>query len=69
MQSVGYREAAAALRGELPRADLAATIAHNTWRYARRQRTWLRREAGVLTHAVSADGPDIAAVRALLDRA
>ncbi len=40
--AIGYAEAAAVLRGDLPEAELAATIAARTWRYARRQRAWFR---------------------------
>ncbi|MEX1177973.1 MAG: tRNA (adenosine(37)-N6)-dimethylallyltransferase MiaA [Nitriliruptor sp.] len=41
-QAIGYAEAFAVLDGEAPAEDLAATIAHRTWRYARRQRSWFR---------------------------
>ena len=40
--AIGYAEAAAVLRGELPAEDLAATVAARTRRYARRQRAWFR---------------------------
>jgi tRNA dimethylallyltransferase len=54
MQAVGYREACAVVRGLLPEAELAAAIRKSTWAYARRQRTWLRREINV--HTVPVDG-------------
>ena len=40
MQALGYRDAAAVLRGELPRAGFAAALTQAHWQYARRQRTW-----------------------------
>lgn len=44
MRAVGYREALAVLDGALAEAQLTAAIAAASWRYVRRQRTWLRRE-------------------------
>jgi tRNA dimethylallyltransferase len=41
MGAVGYREVAAHLAGEIPRAELALTIVRATRVFARRQRTWL----------------------------
>jgi tRNA dimethylallyltransferase len=41
-QAIGYAEAFAVLDGTVPEADLAATVARRTWRYARRQRAWFR---------------------------
>jgi tRNA dimethylallyltransferase len=66
MQAVGYREVVAALRGALPRAELYDRIARSTWAYARRQRTWLRREPGLQACRVWGPGPDVAAIHALL---
>ncbi len=45
MGSVGYREVAAHLRGEVDAADLKTAIVRSTRIFARRQRTWLGREA------------------------
>lgn len=42
MGSVGYREVAAHLRGEIARADLETAIVRSTRVYARRQRTFLK---------------------------
>lgn len=42
MKSVGYREVAAHLAGQIPRADLVTEIVRATRIFARRQRTWLR---------------------------
>ena len=47
MGAVGYREACAVVRGEAAAAGLAERIAAATWRYAKRQRTWFRKEPGV----------------------
>src|SRR5690606_1525053 len=44
MDSVGYREALACLRGEIATGDLAEVICRRTWQYVRRQRIWLRKE-------------------------
>jgi tRNA dimethylallyltransferase len=42
--AIGYAEAFAVLDGEADEADLASSIAVRTWRYARRQRSWFRRD-------------------------
>ena len=47
MIAVGYREACAVARGAADPSGLAERIARSTWRYAKRQRTWLRRERDV----------------------
>lgn len=44
MGSVGYREVAAHLRGELAESELQNAIIRSTRIFARRQRTWLNRE-------------------------
>lgn len=44
MGSVGYREVAAHLRGEIPRGELLERIVRATRVFARRQRTWLNHE-------------------------
>ena len=44
MQAIGYKEAAAALRGECSRAEAVARIQRESRRYAKRQLTWLRRD-------------------------
>jgi tRNA dimethylallyltransferase len=44
MGSVGYREVAAHLRGEVAAADLKTAVVRSTRIFARRQRTWLGRE-------------------------
>jgi len=58
MQAIGYKEAAAALRGEMRRDEAIAAIAQNSRRYAKRQLTWLRRDSAL--HWIFWDGtPDI----------
>ena len=55
-QAIGYREAAAHLRGELSFEDAVAAVAQATRRYAKRQLTWLRADARV--HWVDVSGDD-----------
>jgi tRNA dimethylallyltransferase len=47
MQAIGYKEAAAALRGELTEAEAAEQIKRESRRYAKRQLTWLRAKPGI----------------------
>lgn len=47
-QAIGYREAFAVLDGKLARDELPAAIARRTWRYARRQRSWFRRDPRIV---------------------
>ena len=44
---IGYRELRSVLRGEMKIEDAKAAIQQATRRYAKRQVTWFRREAGV----------------------
>ncbi|MEA4947125.1 MAG: tRNA (adenosine(37)-N6)-dimethylallyltransferase MiaA [Oscillospiraceae bacterium] len=46
-QAIGYKEAAAAIRGELTEAEAVAQIKRESRRYAKRQLTWLRRDPAV----------------------
>jgi tRNA dimethylallyltransferase len=48
LQSVGYAEVGQFLDGQLAEADLPAAIVRSTRRYARRQRTWFKKEPGAL---------------------
>ena len=41
-QAIGYREVLAYLRGELSEGEMRASVKRNTWRLARKQRTWLK---------------------------
>ena len=43
MQAIGYKELAAALRGELTMEEAVETVKRESRRYAKRQLTWLRR--------------------------
>jgi tRNA dimethylallyltransferase len=49
-QAIGYAEAFAVLAGELAEGELAEAIATRTWRYARRQRSWFRRDPRIGWH-------------------
>lgn len=46
LQSVGYAEVCEMLAGQRPEADLATAIVRATRQYARRQRTWFKKEPG-----------------------
>lgn len=48
MQTLGYREALAHLRGELSSAEAVALIQRHTRRYAKRQLTWFRRDPEII---------------------
>jgi tRNA dimethylallyltransferase len=62
--SLGYREAIAAARGALSDADALAAMIRATHAYAKRQRTWFRRQLD--GRALDADGaPDETLARAL----
>lgn len=47
MSAVGYRELASQVAGEVNPAEVPALIEKSTWSYARRQRTWMRKEKDV----------------------
>lgn len=49
-QGIGYREALAALDGELDRDDLVERIRARTWRYAKRQLSWFDKDPRVTWH-------------------
>lgn len=58
MQAIGYKEAARFLRGGMSESEAVETIKRESRRYAKRQLTWLRRDAGL--HWILWDGaPDI----------
>ena len=46
LSSVGYAEVSALLDGALAASELPSTIVRSTRRYARRQRTWFKKEPG-----------------------
>lgn len=61
--SLGYREAAAVLRGELSERDAIAAASQGHRNYAKRQLTWFRREAQLrLTEVITACGDSPAAI-------
>jgi tRNA dimethylallyltransferase len=61
--TIGYKEAAAIVRGELSEADALAETRRRTRAYAKRQRTWLRAERNV--HWLDASGREQAYAQAL----
>lgn len=58
MQSVGYRQALGVLEGRLTAPEAETETARQTWAYAKRQRTWFRKEP-----SVRFVGPPYAAIR------
>jgi tRNA dimethylallyltransferase len=56
---IGYRELRAVLRGEMKLEEARAAIQQGTRRYAKRQITWFRREAGVHWLSGFGDDPEI----------
>ena len=67
LQAIGYKEAAAALRGECSREEAVELIKRASTRYAKRQLTWLRRDAQ-LRWFFREDWPDTAALAAEICR-
>ncbi len=55
LTGIGYREAVAHLRGEIPIADLAGAMARSNRRYARAQLRWLRRDGRIRWFDAAAD--------------
>jgi len=56
---IGYLELRAVLRGEMKLQEAQAAIEQATRRYAKRQMTWFRREAGVRWMSGFGDDPEI----------
>jgi len=56
---IGYRELRGVLRGEMKLEEARAAIEQATRRYAKRQITWFRREAGVHWLSGFGDDPEI----------
>jgi tRNA dimethylallyltransferase len=57
-KALGYREARAFVEGALTLAEARRLTAQETRRYAKRQRTWFRKEPGIDWFSVDPDGPD-----------
>lgn len=53
MRAVGYKEACEVVQGYAPSAGLDERIAVATWAYARRQRTWFKKERDVRVLEIS----------------
>ena len=67
LQAIGYKEAAAALRGECAREEAVESIKRASTRYAKRQLTWLRRDAALRWRGRE-DWPDPAALASEISR-
>ena len=66
MRALGYREVCDVLAGRQPMSGLADRIIRNTWAYARRQRTWWRKEPNITWIDVTSEA---AVARAVLSQA
>lgn len=56
-KAIGYREVLAYLNGELSPAETVEQVRRNTWRLARKQRTWLKSFPGIRWLDVPPDEP------------
>lgn len=56
-KAIGYREVIACLNGERSLADTIGLVKRNTWRLARKQRTWLKSFPGIQWLDVRSDEP------------
>jgi tRNA dimethylallyltransferase len=65
LQTVGYQEAFAFLRGEYSEAEMLRLLKRNTRRYAKRQLTWFRRDKRIHWYPIS-DESGIEAMAALI---
>ena len=59
MQAIGYKETAAALRGDCTREEALETVKRESRRYAKRQLTWLRRDGAVRWLLWDTASPDL----------
>lgn len=66
MQAIGYKEPAAYFRGEMSMDEATELIKLSSRRYAKRQLTWLRRDAAIRWHEWPAE-PDFGALARLAD--
>jgi tRNA dimethylallyltransferase len=60
-ESIGYKQALQMVKGELPLKDALYYARRDTRRYAKRQMTWFRQEAGLVVLKGFGDDPAIAA--------
>jgi len=58
-QFIGYAELYGLLKGKLDRAEAVRQIQQATRRYAKRQTTWFRKEAGVKWFTGFGDTPEV----------
>jgi tRNA dimethylallyltransferase len=59
LDALGYRQVAAALRGETPWPDALGEMQAATRQYAKRQMTWFRREPDVTWFSAFGDDPEL----------
>lgn len=67
LQAIGYKEVSRFLRGELSEAACREQVTRATWQYAKRQRTWFRKEVRQLgdnTEVASVSSPETSLARA-----
>ena len=57
-KAIGYREARAVVEGTATLEEARRLTVRETRRYAKRQRTWFRKESGIAWFAVDPTGPD-----------
>ena len=65
MQAIGYRQVVEHLRGERGLSETIALVKTRTWQFARRQRTWLRRQLPVVWVPLTADAAPAAVAECL----
>jgi tRNA dimethylallyltransferase len=54
-QAIGYKEVVAYLAGQIKLEDAKATVTLATTQYAKRQRTWFRKESGNVYEQLAAE--------------
>ncbi len=68
MQALGYRQVVEHLGGGRGLAETVALVKTRTWHFARRQRTWFRRQLAAEWVPLAADADPLAVARALVAR-
>jgi tRNA dimethylallyltransferase len=63
LNTVGYAEAFACLRGELSEGSFLSLFQQNSRRYAKRQLTWFRRDRRILWEPASSEDTETLATR------